>query len=79
MREDAFQMHELRKAYVKQSTDHFVKLIYFKSQLEHILVQSFSSAVSAHVEEIEETRRTFGTLKPKLASWKQWLDEVYAL
>ncbi|ORE19893.1 hypothetical protein BCV71DRAFT_93991 [Rhizopus microsporus] len=75
LREDAFQMHELRKAYVKQSTDHFVKLIYFKSQLEHILVQSFSSAVSAHVEEIEETRRTFGTLKPKLAIWKQWLDE----
>ncbi|KAG0743102.1 hypothetical protein G6F62_005737 [Rhizopus arrhizus] len=75
LREDAFQMHELRKYYVKQSGDHFIRLISFKTQLEHILVECFSNTINAYIEDIEESRRSFGTLKSKLSGWKQWLDE----
>ncbi|CAO3668979.1 unnamed protein product [Rhizopus stolonifer] len=75
LREDAFQMHELRKLYVKQSGDHFIKLISFKSQIEHLLVECFSNTMNAHIEDIEESKRSFASIKSKLPGWIHWLDE----
>lgn len=76
LREDAFQMYELRKLYVKNSGDYFSKLVYFKANLENMLVECFSSALGAHIEEIDESAYACTAAKVNLPGWKQWLDEV---
>ncbi|KAG2233388.1 hypothetical protein INT48_000391 [Thamnidium elegans] len=75
LREDAFQMYELRKLYVRNSSDYFAKLVTFKANLQNILVECFSGALGAHVEEIDESAYACNAAKSKLQGWKQWLDE----
>lgn len=77
LREDAFQMYELRKLYVKTSSDYFAKLVTFKANLENILVECFSGALGSHIEEIDESAYACNAAKSKLQGWKQWLDEVF--
>jgi hypothetical protein len=76
LREDAFQMYELRKLYVKNSGDYFSKLVTFKANLENILIQCFSGALGAHIDEIDESVYSCIAVKAKLSGWRQWLDEV---
>lgn len=75
LREDAFQMYELRKQYVRSSGDYFSKLVYFKANLEQMLVECFSSALGSHIEEIDESASACTAAKVNLQGWKQWLDE----
>lgn len=76
LREDAFQMYELRKQYVRSSGDYFSKLVYFKANLEQMLVECFSSALGSHIEEMDESASACTAAKVNLQGWKQWLDEV---
>ncbi|KAG2216022.1 hypothetical protein INT46_007082 [Mucor plumbeus] len=75
LREDAFQMYELRKLYIRNSSDHFAKLVSFKANLEIMLIECFSGALSSQIEEIDESAYTCSSARSKLAGWKQWLDE----
>lgn len=75
LREDAFQMYELRKLYIRNSSDHFAKLVSFKANLEILLIECFSGALSSQIEEIDESAYTCSSARSKLAGWKQWLDE----
>lgn len=76
LREDAFQMFELRKQYVRTSGDYFSKLVTFKANLENLLVGCFSGALGAHTDEIDESVYACETVKANLPGWRQWLDEV---
>ncbi|KAI8643269.1 hypothetical protein BD408DRAFT_431652 [Parasitella parasitica] len=75
LREDAFQMYELRKQYIRHSSDHFTKLVSFKANLEILLIECFSGALSSQIEEIDESAYSCSSARSKLVGWKQWLDE----
>ncbi|GAN05638.1 hypothetical protein MAM1_0097d05110 [Mucor ambiguus] len=75
LREDAFQMYEMRKLHVKSSSDHFTKLVSFKANLEIVLIECFSGALRSHIEDIDESAYSCTAARSKLDGWKQWLDE----
>ncbi|KAF1805942.1 hypothetical protein FB192DRAFT_1365244 [Mucor lusitanicus] len=75
LREDAFQMYEMRKLYIKSSSDHFTKLVSFKANLEIVLIECFSGALRSHIEDMDESAYACAAARSKLDGWKQWLDE----
>ncbi|CAO0795768.1 unnamed protein product [Mucor circinelloides] len=75
LREDAFQMYELRKLYIRNSSDHFTKLVSFKANLEVVLIECFSGALGSHIEEIDESAYSCTSARSKLDGWRQWLEE----
>lgn len=68
-------MYELRKSYIKTSTDHFLRLVSFKATLENMLVACFSSALGVHIEEIDESAYACKSARSKLTGWREWLEE----
>ncbi|KAL9552880.1 hypothetical protein MBANPS3_003554 [Mucor bainieri] len=75
LREDAFQMYEMRKLYTKASSDHFTKLVSFKAHLEIVLIECFSGALRSHIEDIDESAYSCTAARSKLDGWRQWLEE----
>ncbi|CEP12823.1 hypothetical protein [Parasitella parasitica] len=73
VREEAFRLYEARKAYVRMSGQHVVRILHFRSLLEHFLVERFSLASSFHLKDIEGASDSWSKLQTKLISWKQWL------
>lgn len=76
MREEAFRLHEARKAYVRMSGQHVVRILQFRSMLEHFLVEAFSAATQAHLYDFDGGKQVWQKLDASLASWKQWLIDV---
>ncbi|KAI8997434.1 hypothetical protein BDB01DRAFT_38100 [Pilobolus umbonatus] len=76
LREDAFQMYDHRKSYIRSSGEYFMKLISFKSTIENMLIEYFSNALNLHMEELDESTYVYDSVKDKLSGWKQWLLEV---
>ena len=77
LREDAFQMYDVRKSFIHVSREYYTHLLSFKANLEHVLVECFSSATSAQVEEADEAHRSCTQARTMLPGWQQWLEEVY--
>ncbi|KAI8367897.1 hypothetical protein EDC96DRAFT_506449 [Choanephora cucurbitarum] len=75
LREDAFQMFELRKSYVRSSVDFFSILVSFKTNLEQLLVSCFADALGAYIQDIDESAAACDHVRTKLNGWKQWMDE----
>lgn len=75
LREDAFQMYEQRKLFVNTTSDHFGKLVSFKANLENLLVECFSGALSCLIEELDESNHSFQIVKERITGWKQWIEE----
>ncbi|SAL98337.1 hypothetical protein [Absidia glauca] len=73
LREEAFRLHEARKCYVHMSGQHVVRLLQFRSALEHTLVEQFSAATLAHLNDFDGGMNVWLKLDNHLASWKQWL------
>ncbi|KAI9321723.1 hypothetical protein BX666DRAFT_2023819 [Dichotomocladium elegans] len=73
VREEAFRLHEARKAYVRMSGQHVIRILQFRSVLEHCLVDCFSSATLAHSHDFDGGKQVWTKLDSSLASWKQWL------
>ncbi|KAI8332635.1 hypothetical protein BC941DRAFT_474061 [Chlamydoabsidia padenii] len=73
LREEAFRLHEARKCYVHMSGQHVVRLLQFRSALEHTLVEQFSAATLAHLNDFDGGMNVWQKLDTHLASWKQWL------
>lgn len=76
VREEAFRLHEARKFYAQMSGQHVVRILQFRSLLEHCLVESFTSATLAHLHDFDGCKHIWQRLDASLASWKQWLVEV---
>ncbi|KAI9025139.1 hypothetical protein CLU79DRAFT_833800 [Phycomyces nitens] len=72
LREEAFRLYEARKAYIHMSGEHVVRIIKFRSLLEHCLVERFSAATTAH-KEYDVDRQLWDNLDTMLVSWRQWL------
>jgi hypothetical protein len=49
----------------------------FKSNLENLLVQCFTGALGAYVEEVDESGAMCRQIQDSLPGWKQWLEEVW--
>lgn len=75
LREDTFQMYEQRKLFVQSNASYFHRLISLKGNLENLLVECFSGALGAHLDEIDESANSCGLLRERLPGWKQWLEE----
>ncbi|OBZ89021.1 putative PH domain-containing protein C19A8.02 [Choanephora cucurbitarum] len=73
LREEAFRVYEARKAYVRVSGQHVVRMLHFRSLLERLLVEIFSSATTSHIKDFEGTSKSWTLLQTNLTSWKQWL------
>ncbi|KAI9019344.1 hypothetical protein CLU79DRAFT_758381 [Phycomyces nitens] len=75
LREDAFQTFDVRTAYTRACGDFFSRMIKFQSNLEHQLVQCFSGAMQAKVEEIDEAGQACAQIRLLLPGWRLWLEE----
>lgn len=58
------------------SGQHVVRLLQFRSALEHTLVEQFSAATLAHLNDFDGGMNVWLKLDNHLASWKQWLVDV---
>jgi hypothetical protein len=76
LREDAFQLHEVRKSYVRMCDNYVIQVIAFRTYLDRALVTSFTNATVAQVEELEGASEIWTRLKSSIGAWKRWLVEV---
>ncbi|RUP48131.1 hypothetical protein BC936DRAFT_144927 [Jimgerdemannia flammicorona] len=51
LREDAFQLYEIRKSHIRVSAEYMLKITEFKAALEHMLVEQVSRMVKVFVRE----------------------------
>jgi hypothetical protein len=58
------------------SGQHVVRILHFRSVLEHVLVERFSSATTFHSKDIEGASNSWSKLQPSVTAWKQWLLDV---
>jgi hypothetical protein len=61
------------------SGQHVVRLLQFRSALEHTVVERFSAATLAHLDDFDGGIPVWQKLDNQLASWKQWLLDVSSL
>ena len=64
------------KTFIGVSREYYAHLLSFKVRLEHVLVECFSSATSAQVEETNEAHQSCTQARTMLPGWQQWLEEV---
>lgn len=76
VREEAFRLYEARKSYVRMSGQHVIRILYFRSIVEHFLVERFTLATASHLKEFEGDAKSWSKLQSNLFSWKQWLTDV---
>jgi hypothetical protein len=76
LREDAFQLHEIRKSYVRMCSNYVTHIIAFRTYLDRAIVTSFTGATVAHVEDLEGAHEVWQKLKSSVGAWKRWLIEV---
>ncbi|KAL0140742.1 hypothetical protein V8B55DRAFT_1510080 [Mucor lusitanicus] len=72
VREEAFRLHEARKEYVNMSGQHVLRILNFRSLLEHCLVERFTAATVAHKDFYKDIQ-VWANLDAALSYWKQWL------
>ncbi|ORY94894.1 hypothetical protein BCR43DRAFT_526032 [Syncephalastrum racemosum] len=75
LREDAFQTYDMRKQYTQACRVYYMQLVQFKANLEHTLVECFSGAMGAQIDETEEANQSCMQPRAMLPGWQQWLDE----
>ncbi|KAI9486207.1 MAG: hypothetical protein EXX96DRAFT_475404 [Benjaminiella poitrasii] len=68
----AFRLHEARKDYIQLSTQHVIKVVEFRSLLEHCLIERFSSATVAQRDFYNDIE-VWAHLDKAIEYWKQWL------
>ncbi|KAI8994847.1 hypothetical protein BDB01DRAFT_846847 [Pilobolus umbonatus] len=73
VREEAFRLYEARKSYVRMSGQHVVRILHFRSLLEHFLVERFSLASGYHVNDLKGASESWCSVQSSIISWKQWL------
>jgi hypothetical protein len=76
VREEAFRLYEARKAYIHMSGQHVVRILHFRSILEHFLVERFTLAATFHLKDFEGGSDSWSKLESNLVSWKRWLLDV---
>ncbi|KAI7897495.1 uncharacterized protein BX663DRAFT_481716 [Cokeromyces recurvatus] len=72
IREEAFRLHEVRKEYTHLSSQYVIRVIEFRSLLEHCLVERFSTATVTK-QEFYKDIEVWAHLNTAISYWKQWL------
>ncbi|CAG8691403.1 24951_t:CDS:10 [Dentiscutata erythropus] len=75
LREDAFQLFEIRKTYIKTALDYTLKTIQFKSALDHFLMDQFLGGICAHLEFHDSCLMIYKGSENSLNRLKGWLCE----
>lgn len=75
IREEAYRLHEARKEYVKMSGQHVLRVLNFRSLLEHCLVEKFTDATLSQRDFYSDVQ-IWANLDAALTYWKQWLVDV---
>ncbi|KAJ3066631.1 SNF1-interacting protein, partial [Quaeritorhiza haematococci] len=75
LREDAFQLYEIRKAYIRSALDYGHKVTVFKTNLEHFILDQLLCALYAHTDFYETSYEVFHGLKPSMDALKMRLDQ----
>lgn len=58
------------------SGQHVVRVLHFRSLLEHFLVEKFTLATLYHLKDFGGGLDSWSKIETSLASWKQWLIDV---
>lgn len=61
------------------SGQHVVRVLHFRSLLEHFLVERFTLATLYHLKDFEGGLDSWSKIESNLTSWKQWLIDVSIL
>ncbi|KAI8890658.1 hypothetical protein K501DRAFT_236218 [Backusella circina FSU 941] len=72
IREEAFRLFDARKNYVRLSGQQVLRVLNFRSSLEHCLIERFSAATIAHKEFYSDVQ-VWANLDAAIAYWKEWL------
>ncbi|CAG8633222.1 hypothetical protein C2G38_2186669 [Gigaspora rosea] len=75
LREDAFQLFEIRKTYIKTALDYTIKIIQFRSALDHFLMDQFLGGLCAHLEFHDSCLMVYKGSENSLNRLKGWLCE----
>jgi hypothetical protein len=75
IREEAFRLFEARKNYVRLSGQQVLRVLNFRSSLEHCLIERFSAVTIAH-KEFYSNVQVWANLDAAIAYWKEWLVDV---
>ena len=76
LREDAFQLHEARKAYLKASMDFFTLVPQLRFSLDKLLVRIFSEQWTAMRNARDNTSATFQKSSQEMDRVKGWAKEM---
>lgn len=76
LREDAFQLFDIQKAYTRASGTYFMQLITLKSKVEHLLVDCFSGGLSDHIDYLDQSLHAQTSTRTMIPGWRQWMEEV---
>ncbi|RCH98955.1 SNF1-interacting protein [Rhizopus stolonifer] len=73
IREEAFRLYEARKIYAKMSSQHVMRVLHFRSLLEHFLVERFTLGTLYHLQDMKRGAEAWAKVESNVGSWKQWL------
>ena len=74
LKEDAFQLYEARKIYIKNTLDITIKVALFKQNAEIFMSEVITSCLIAHSEFFNKANDVFNGIKPTVESLKSKLD-----
>lgn len=75
LREDAFQLYERRKAYIKASFDYTIKMSTFRSALDAALIAAFSRSFESAANHTSALATDFAS-RPSMGRIMSWSDEM---
>ncbi|KAG9285079.1 hypothetical protein G9A89_009890 [Geosiphon pyriformis] len=75
LREDAFQLYEVRKSYIRVSLEYSLKIIQFRTSADHLLLEQFLAGTHAQFDFHESSNEVYQKLENLLDSLKCWLGE----
>ncbi|ORX60370.1 hypothetical protein DM01DRAFT_1300121 [Hesseltinella vesiculosa] len=75
LREDAFQLFDVQKSFLRGCRTFYFDLTRFKSTVEQTLIQCFTYAVMDHLDTLDNSMQTTNALRTKIPGWRQWLEE----
>ncbi|CAG8520665.1 15641_t:CDS:10 [Funneliformis caledonium] len=75
LREDAFQLHEVRKTYIKSALDYTLKIVQFRASIDHLIMDQFLTGTFAHLEMHEASLIVYKESGNHLERLRSWLSE----
>ncbi|GES81932.1 transcription factor SipA3, putative [Rhizophagus clarus] len=75
LREDAFQLFEVRKNYIRIALDYTLKIVQFRTSIDHLVMEQFLTSTFIHLEMHEASLIVHKESENQLERLKGWLLE----